>query len=48
MSAGRLRARRRVLLLIYATVAIYFFCAPWNYLLLGLLLLCRGPGVNES
>jgi hypothetical protein len=38
-SAGRFRACRRVLLLIYATTVVYFFYAPWNYLLLAALLL---------
>jgi hypothetical protein len=33
-SAGRFRACRRVLLLIYATTVVYLFYAPWNYLLL--------------
>jgi hypothetical protein len=30
---------RRVGVLIYATAVVYFFFAPWNYFLLGLLLL---------
>jgi len=39
LNAGRHRACRRFLLLIYATGAAYFFYAPWDYLLLGALLL---------
>jgi hypothetical protein len=34
-NAGGLRACRRLL---YATAVIYFFYAPWNYLLLAVLL----------
>jgi hypothetical protein len=37
-NAGRLRACRRFCVLIYATSAIYFGYAPWNYLLLAVLL----------
>jgi hypothetical protein len=36
-SAGRLRASRRLLVLIYATAVVYFFYAPWSYFLLGVL-----------
>jgi hypothetical protein len=32
---------RRVGVLIYATAVIYFMYAPWNYVLLGILLLKR-------
>jgi hypothetical protein len=38
LNAGGLRACRRLLLLIYATAVVYFFYAPWNYLLLAALL----------
>jgi len=34
-SASRLRACRRFHVLIYATAAVYFCYAPWNYLFLG-------------
>jgi hypothetical protein len=33
------RTCRRLLWLIYATAVVYFFYAPWNYFLLGILLL---------
>jgi hypothetical protein len=32
---------RRAVVLIYATAVAYFFYAPWNYVLLGVLLLRR-------
>jgi hypothetical protein len=41
-SAGRLRVCRRFLLLIYATAVVYFFYAPSNYVLLGVLLFIKG------
>jgi hypothetical protein len=31
------------LLLIYATIVVYFFYAPWNYLLLAALFFRRSP-----
>jgi hypothetical protein len=45
--AGRLHACRRLLLLIYATAVAYFFYAPWNYFLLGVLLLRARPDAND-
>jgi hypothetical protein len=46
--AGRPRACRRFLVLIYATAVVYFFYAPWNYLLLGVLLFVGGRASQQQ
>jgi hypothetical protein len=38
---------RRGILLLYATAVLYFFYAPWNYFLLGILLLKRQSTKNR-
>jgi hypothetical protein len=40
-SASRLRLCRRFCALIYATAVVYFLYAPWNYLLVAVLLFHR-------
>jgi hypothetical protein len=47
LNAGRLRVCRCFLVLIYATAVVYFFYAPWNYFLLGVLLLRARPDAND-
>jgi hypothetical protein len=44
----RRQACRRFLLLLYATATVYFFYAPWNYLLLAALLFRLGKRARSE